>query len=683
MSPRPPSRAGVTKNPSAVTKTSRQPVDEPRQRQRQIDAQERLAPVGPQVLRGLEQIDVDPFHDAVDRQHHEGQQDVDHADRHAQPVVEQRQWRVEKPETLQTFVHHAATAQQHHPRIGAHEHAGPERHDDRREHEPRRARPGRGQDEGERVAEHERQERDRRADLEGVGEDLRVDGCAEELAVAREREGRREHARVEKPADRVDEQDAEPRQCGQEQQPVRPPEPCHLSSHAFQRSTRTLRFSPHHAGSTISWRLAFSGRGRHVLGRLRADELERLLIDRPVGDLVGDGRLRLGLGGPRDELHGAVLVLGAARDHPRVPLQLALVPLEAGFRALLLDGEDPPAPRGGQLHLAVGEQLGRLGARGPPHVDLLLDAVHRFERPLDVQGVDLVDRHVVGQQRELQVVGGIVAHGPRAGERLRVPELRPRLGVIALGVLLGAVGQHRRVVDGADAVLVDHLGEDALGVDGLVVERLQEVVLHAGDDVEIAHVDQIPLDVAALDHRLELAVVGRAGLDDLDAGLLLERLEHRLALRFLVGAAPGADDELLALAARGSRPAGLGDRAGRGGEDTHLQHVTPGHRAHGCLLCVKAASGGHRSVTRAPDLEAIGRVQIEPLDGERLAAWRPDDVPHRLADEDRLDDVAGDGSTAGLALGARSRCARAAGRAGRARPAARRRAGPAGEGPRA
>ncbi len=218
--------------------------------------------------------------------------------------------------------------------------------------------------------------------------------------------------------------------------------------------------------------------------------------------------------------------------------------------------------------------------------------------------------------------------------------------MIALGVLLGAVGEDGRVVDGADAVLVDDLGKHALGVDGLVVERLEQVVLHAGDDVQVAHVDQVPLDVAALDHRLELAVVGRAGLDDLDAGLLLERLEHGLALRLLVGAAPGADDELLALGPRDPRPARAGDRGRGGGEDTHLQHVAPGHRAHGCLLCVKAASGSQRSVTRAPTLKRSAASRLSRLTVNVSPPAGVDDVPHRLADEDRLDHVADDGRAA-------------------------------------
>src|SRR5260370_24511167 len=91
-------------------------------------------------------------------------------------------------------------------------------------------------------------------------------------------------------------------------------------------------------------------------------------------------------------------------------------------------------------------------------------------------------------------------------------------------------------------------------------------------------------DVAALDHRLQLPVVGRAGLDDLDAGLLLERLEHRLALGLLVGAAPGAHHELLGLSPRDPRPARPGGRGRGGGYDTHRPHAAPGERAPRSLL---------------------------------------------------------------------------------------------------
>src|SRR3712207_8162362 len=56
--------------------------------------------------------------------------------------------------------------------------------------------------------------------------------------------------------------------------------------------------------------------------------------------------------------------------------------------------------------------------------------------------------------------------------------------------------------------------------------------------------DHVPAHVAALDHGLELAVVGRAILQHGDAGLSRERLGPGLLLRVLGGPAPAGEDHL-------------------------------------------------------------------------------------------------------------------------------------------
>src|SRR4029077_4956708 len=54
-------------------------------------------------------------------------------------------------------------------------------------------------------------------------------------------------------------------------------------------------------------------------------------------------------------------------------------------------------------------------------------------------------------------------------------------------------------------------------------------------------------------------------------------------------------------------------RGSGGGQDPHLQHVAPRDRAHGSLLWVKALSGSHRSVTRAPTFRRSAASRLSRL----------------------------------------------------------------------
>ena len=58
-------------------------------------------------------------------------------------------------------------------------------------------------------------------------------------------------------------------------------------------------------------------------------------------------------------------------------------------------------------------------------------------------------------------------------------------------------------------------------------------------------VHHVPVDVAAVDHRLQLAVVSGAVELDGDAAVLLEGVDPGLLLRVLRGAAPGREHHVL------------------------------------------------------------------------------------------------------------------------------------------
>ena len=70
------------------------------------------------------------------------------------------------------------------------------------------------------------------------------------------------------------------------------------------------------------------------------------------------------------------------------------------------------------LHLVVLHELRRLGARLPPHRDVLLDLVQLLEGEVDVEREQLVDRHARRLQRERQAVVRIVRQARLPGNAL-------------------------------------------------------------------------------------------------------------------------------------------------------------------------------------------------------------------------------------------------------------------------
>ena len=160
-----------------------------------------------------------------------------------------------------------------------------------------------------------------------------------------------------------------------------------------------------------------------------------------------------------------------------------------------------------------------------------LDLVEFLESAVEVDRIDLVHRHAIGDQREFEIVRRVVAHGARAGEFLDVPPVGPALGLVAVLEDVGAVADDRRVDRRRKDIGRAHLLGIFRAVDDLVVDLLDQLHLRGADRVLAADLGDVPLDVARIDHRAQLAEVGRARLDDLDAVLLLvgrkERLAHR------------------------------------------------------------------------------------------------------------------------------------------------------------
>ena len=249
----------------------------------------------------------------------------------------------------------------------------------------------------------------------------------------------------------------------------------------------------------------------------------------------------------------------------------------------------PRHPGGDHVDLARGQHLLALCARGPPHADVRLDLVEAREGAVEIARVDLRGRHAVGHQRFLDGVERMLAQRAAARHLLDVPQIGPRRrGALALELVV-AIGEHRRVDVGADAIRRHVRRRDRLHHRlGLEAVRLQVLLVAGGQDVDrrqadLGHVPGVGLGV---DHALDLRHRLGRGLhaDDLDAGLLGERLVEHGAVGLGVDAAIVAHDDALALRlrrgpdrrcgqGRHAHGGGLERRAARGVRGVLLRHV--------------------------------------------------------------------------------------------------------------
>ena len=194
-------------------------------------------------------------------------------------------------------------------------------------------------------------------------------------------------------------------------------------------------------------------------------------------------------------------------DRPVVRGQLALVELDVDRRALALCGDRLAADRASHGDLSVAQQLNRLGVRAVPFRDQRPQAVETPPPALDIERVELVHRHPVRQERDLELRADAApeVEGPSAGEVLAVPDVGPGLGMLALWEDIGVIAN----VEGVDLV-PDRIGMVQLAwdfrelrlIELRVVDRLQEIVVAklriAGMSVSITSQVTLPLSTIAL-----------------------------------------------------------------------------------------------------------------------------------------------------------------------------------------
>ena len=154
---------------------------------------------------------------------------------------------------------------------------------------------------------------------------------------------------------------------------------------------------------------------------------------------------------------------------------------------------DPAVPRGAEVGLLVGQELGRLGALLPPDRDVRLDAVEALERAIDVLGGLVLriddDEHPAGDT-------GSVESGGRDVETVDIP------------------GMTRRVI-------AEIVAGPATGIENTNVRLLKLAFRDRIGDP--AHRDEPPIGLFELIEQLEIFRAHTKGMT-LDPGVSIERL---------------------------------------------------------------------------------------------------------------------------------------------------------------
>ncbi|MPL93958.1 hypothetical protein SDC9_40106 [bioreactor metagenome] len=273
--------------------------------------------------------------------------------------------------------------------------------------------------------------------------------------------------------------------------------------------------------------------GRQVALEGLAHPGDRGLVRRAIGHVLGEGDLLRGLGEELERLHRRLAVLRALRHHPEAGLRGPLRPVD--LDALLGAADRATDPDETHARLAAVEKLLGLRAGVPPH-DVVLDRVELLQRALDIQRIELLGGHAVGQQRGLEdAARRVFPHRAHARELLEVEEV---LVALRRGGELGRViGQNRRLDVRGDAVGAGGAGDELVAVHDRVVDRLEPLGIAVEPEAVVGDHD-VPVDRAAFDHRLQLGVARGAVLTDGDLGVGGgERREIGLGLGLLIAAA--------------------------------------------------------------------------------------------------------------------------------------------------
>src|SRR5215213_11010057 len=147
-----------------------------------------------------------------------------------------------------------------------------------------------------------------------------------------------------------------------------------------------------------------------------------------------------------DQLHRLLFIGCSFRNYQVVGSLQILIPLnlDRSSRVYLLLYS--PIPSRGNRHLTISELLLQLTTCLPPD-DVIPDSVEFAQRPIHIEGVEILRGHIVAQQRYLQRFPWALTKATLSGELLGVEEVGPGawcavdlLGVVSKGVRIEHAG---------------------------------------------------------------------------------------------------------------------------------------------------------------------------------------------------------------------------------------------------
>src|SRR5262245_7784914 len=251
---------------------------------------------------------------------------------------------------------------------------------------------------------------------------------------------------------------------------------------------------------------------------------------RAIGKVLCENRLPRGINREFDEFPAHVGLWRALEDRPALRCPQMLGPDDFDWRTVVDGGLGARIPARTNVDLATLQELGGLGAPGPPDRNVLLDRIELLEGSIEIERIELLAWDAVGQHRLLDRVEWMLAHRPATRNFLHIEQICPGLGRLLAFALVSvsAVGKDSCKHIIADEILGLVLGGRCIDVRRFDVQlfeisRAFVAQLIGGGKRDQAHVPGISLRIDhALDEACRLVLTLQA--NGLDARGLCERL---------------------------------------------------------------------------------------------------------------------------------------------------------------
>src|SRR5580658_4455699 len=237
--------------------------------------------------------------------------------------------------------------------------------------------------------------------------------------------------------------------------------------------------------------------------------------------------------------------------------------------------------------------------------------------------IDLGASHSGQNKGSLIVVVELFKQSACAREALDVPKIAPATGGLAVRQQSLVPRHHRCPGRRIDAVRTVPFAIEPRDVDQAIVDFFEQSLISSLIHERAADIDEVPLDVAALDHGFDLGVVGRRAGDDGDAERLACRRHEGIALGGGEHTSPRDEHEFFA---RRAPPTATAERqAGDQATGRSAQKFAARAWAHRGASSVSAAMASTRPLPGAQPIETCVPAGRPRPAGRRHQISAPDD----------------------------------------------------------